>query len=375
MVLLRDIAKLAGVSPSTVSRVINHSAEVAEEKRQRVLEVIKETGFVPNDLARAFYNNSAKIIGVIFPDISNPFFNDVVNAIEKEIYSQGYRMMIFFANDETEKLRSVINILEMLQAEGIILMSNAEDLQEAFKNSTTPVVAFDREAKTNREFLYIHSDNREGGRIATEYMIQCGCKNLIHVRGPQRFSTARERFAGYREICNMYQVEPKSFEVEYTFEAGKEAGREILKSYPEVDGIIAANDIVAAAIMKELQRSGKKIPEEVQIIGFDDIILSQILSPELTTIKQQVSEMGKAAVRAIIDYKDEKEKHGEIIFSVDLVKRESTKEKIEDKKFRKTDEALSVSDCQDESVCSKKQTHDRIFSGGGVSSAIGMKKM
>ena len=118
MVLLRDIAKLAGVSPSTVSRVINHSAEVAEEKRQRVLDVIRETGFVPNDLARAFYNNSAKIIGVIFPDIRNPFFNDVVSAIEKEIYCQGYRMMIFFANGETEKLRSVLNILEMLQAEG-----------------------------------------------------------------------------------------------------------------------------------------------------------------------------------------------------------------------------------------------------------------
>ena len=119
---------------------------------------------MPNDLARAFYNNSAKIIGVIFPDIRNPFFNDVVSAIEKEIYCQGYRMMIFFANGETEKLRSVLNILEMLQAEGIILMSNAEDVQEAFKNSTTPVVAFDREARTNKQYLYIHSDNIEGGR-------------------------------------------------------------------------------------------------------------------------------------------------------------------------------------------------------------------
>lgn len=325
MVLLRDIAKLAGVSPSTVSRVINHSAEVAEEKRQRVLDVIRETGFVPNDLARAFYNNSAKIIGVIFQDIRNPFFNDVVSAIEKEIYCQGYRMMIFFANGETEKLRSVLNILEMLQAEGIILMSNAEDVQEAFKNSTTPVVAFDREARTNKQFLYIHSDNREGGRIATEYMIHCGCRNLIHVRGPQRFSTARERFAGYCEICSQYGIEPKSMEVEYTFEAGREAGREILKSYPEIDGIIAANDIVAVAIMKELQRKGKKVPDDIQIIGFDDIILSQIMTPELTTIRQQVSEMGKAAVRAVIDHKDKEEKCGEIIFSVDLIKRESTR--------------------------------------------------
>lgn len=325
MVLLRDIAKIAGVSPATVSRVINNSAEVKEDKRQRVLDAIKQTGFIPNDLARSFYKNSAKIIGVILPDINNSFFNDVVSVIEKEIYGNGYRMMMFYVNGDMEKLRSAINILEMLQAEGIILMTNAEDVQEVFRNSTIPVVAFDREAKTNKKFLYIHSDNYEGGKAATEYMISCGCKNLIHIKGPQRLSTARQRFKGYCDVCDKYHLEKKSLETEYTFDAGRIVGREIIKSYPEVDGVIAANDIVAVAIMKEFQYAGKRIPEDVQVIGYDDIALTQMITPELTTIRQHVDGMGKAAVQAIIDYKEHKEKREDIIFPVELVRRESTK--------------------------------------------------
>ena len=335
MVLLRDIAKIAGVSPSTVSRVINNSAQVKADKRQRVMEAIQKTGFVPNELARSFYNNSAKIIGVISPDIDNPFFNDVVNAIEKEIYRMGYRMMMFFVNGDMEKLRSAINILETLQAEGIILMSNAEDVQEAFNNSTTPVVVFDREAKNSKEFLYIHSNNYEGGRIAAEHLIHCGCKNLIHIKGPQKLSVARDRFRGYCDGCSKYHIEIKSLESDYTFESGREAGQDILRLYSDVDGIVAANDIVAVAVMKELQCGGKRIPEDVQIIGFDDIELSQIMNPELTTIRQHVSDMGKVAVQAIIDHKERKEKSKEIVFSVELVERGSTRKKKsdEDKKI------------------------------------------
>ena len=327
MVLLRDIARLAGVSPATVSRVINNSAVVKEEKRQRVLEAIKQTGFIPNDLARSFCQNSAKIIGVVSPDINNPFFNEVVSAIEREIYFRGYRMMMFCINGDLEKFKVILNMLGMLQAEGIILMTNAEDVREVFKNSTIPIIAFDREAKTNKKFLYIHSDNYEGGRIATEHMIDCGCQNLINVKGPQRLSAARERFAGFCDVCSQHRLEMKSLEVEYSFEAGREAGREILRSYPQVDGIIAANDIVAVAIMKELQYAGKKIPEDIQIIGFDDIVFTQMVTPELTTIRQRVNDMGEAAVQAIIDYRERKEKCGEIVFPVELVKRESTRKK------------------------------------------------
>lgn len=329
MVLLRDIAKIAGVSPATVSRVINNSAAVKEDKRQRVLEAIKQTGFIPNDLARSFYNNSAKIIGVVSPDINSPFFNDVVSAIEEEIYCRGYRMMMFCINGDMEKLKVSLNMLEMMQAEGIILMTNAEDVQEVFKNSTTPVVAFDREAKTNRKFLYIRSDNYEGGRIATEYMIHCGCKNLINIKGPQRLSSARERYQGYCDVCDKYHLQTLSLEVEYSFDAGRAVGHEILRLYPQVDGIVAANDIVAIAIMKELQYAGKRIPEDIQIIGFDDIVFTQMMTPELTTIRQRVKEMGKAAVHAIIDHKEQKEQCGEmceeIVFPVELMKRESTR--------------------------------------------------
>ena len=218
-------------------------------------------------------------------------------------------------------------MLGMLQAEGIILMTNAEDVREVFKNSTIPIIAFDREAKTNKKFLYIHSDNYEGGRIATEHMIYCGCQNLINVKGPQRLSAARERFEGFCDVCSQHRLEMKSLEVEYSFEAGREAGREILRSYPQVDGIIAANDIVAVAIMKELQYAGKKVPEDIQIIGFDDIVFTQMVTPELTTIKQRVNDMGEAAVQAIIDYRERKEKCGEIVFPVELVKQESTRKK------------------------------------------------
>lgn len=334
---IREVARLAGVSPATVSRVMNGTAHVEEEKRRRVQKVIEETGFKPNEVARALFKRSSRVIGVIVPDIVNPFFNEMAKAIEGEAYRQGYRMMLCCSENRAEKERESIRILVQMNADGIILMTNNEEVEQDVKASAIPVVLLDRQLPRSCGIACIQADNYEGGKLAAEYLIRCGCRQLINVCGPRRFSSARQRYLGYEEVCRRYGREIRTLECEYSFEAGVQAGKEILERWPEADGIMACDDMVAAAICKVLKKAGRQIPDEVQLIGFDGVAFGTMFAPELTTVAQPIDEMGKAAVEWIIHYVEEKEIGKDQIFPVHLVKRETTREKEEEQEEQNED--------------------------------------
>ena len=311
MTSIRDVAKLAGVSPSTVSRVMNGTAKVDEEKMQRVLNAISETGFKPNEVARSLFKKSSRIIGVIAPDIENPFFTEMANSIEGEAYAQGYRMTLCYSENKPEKEKESIRMLSRMNADGIILMTNNEEIDAEIKDCGIPVVVVDRR---------IHAD----GKLAARHLIQCGCRNIVNISGPQKYSSARNRYRGYVDICKQYGREVQNLECEYSFEQGLLTAEEILERYPAVDGIISCNDMVAISVFKVLRRHGYKIPEDVQIIGFDNIALAHLMTPELTTIRQPIADMGKTAVRCIINYATGVDVTQENKFPVTLIKRETT---------------------------------------------------
>lgn len=325
MISIRDVAKLAGVSPATVSRVMNDTANVNEEKKQRVLQVIEETGFKPNEAARSLYKKSARIISLIVPNIDNPFFNEMVKAIEDEVYKHDYRLTLCNSNNDIEKELHNIELLTRMNADGIILLTSREELVQKIDKFNLPVVMLDRELSSIPDVTCIESDHFEGGRLSMEHLLACGCKSIVNMRGPQKLSSGRKRFEGYLSVCQKYQIVPQFIDCKYHYEDGLTQAETLLQKYPDVDGIIAANDMVALSVYKVLTKHGKKVPEDVQLIGFDNIRFSSIMTPALTTIEQPITEIGRQAVLSIIDCIENRPTKQHYTFDVKLIPRQTTR--------------------------------------------------
>lgn len=323
MASIRDVAKLANVSPATVSRVMNGTARVDEDKKQRVLAAIKETGFVPNEVARSLFKKSAKIIGLILPSIENPFFAQLVGAIERCADKYGYRLVLCNTGSVTEKEMAAMQMLMSMNADGIILTTSNEELREFTENSSIPIIVTDRVFQGSNKLKYVHCDHYKGGRMATEHLIACGCKSIVCIKGQQEISSARDRYDGYRDVCKEHCIKEQTVDSVYDFDEGMRVTEQLLEDFKDVDGIIACNDMVAISVYKVLHKRGIKVPEQIQIIGFDDIALAKLMTPELTTIGQPVDDIGAKAAELII-FKD-KEVKQEYVFEARLVERETTK--------------------------------------------------
>lgn len=327
MASIREVARIAGVSPATVSRVMNGTANVDDEKKKRVLDAISETGFVPNEVARSLFKKSARIIGLVLPSIENPFFTQMASVIEETADSHGYRLVLCNTNDSLEKEKASIQMLESMNADGIILTTSSEDTYECINNCKIPVVLTDRRISMEAIAGYVHSDHYSGGRQAAEHLIECGCKSIACVRGPQDVSSSRARYEGYKDVCKEKNIKKQCIDCEYDFNKGMQVAEEILKKYKDVDGIIACNDIVAISIYKVFHGKGINVPEDIQIIGFDDIRFASLVTPSLTTIAQPIGKIGRKAVELIIN--KEKDETKEYVFDTKLVVRQTTTKKGE----------------------------------------------
>lgn len=325
MATIREVARLAGVSPATVSRVMNGTAKVDEDKKKRVMDAISETGFQPNKLARALFKNSSGLIGLIVPNIENPFFSELARAIEEEAYTRGYHIVLCSSGNDTEKEYSNIRMLGQMKADGIILITNGEHTEDMIQESELPVIVVDRHLTDRGEIAFIESDHYKGGMLATQCLVDSGCHNIVCMRGPQEYASGVLRYRGYQDICRENGVKERYVDTEYSFESGRRAAEEILKRFPNVDGIVAANDVVAISVYKVLRNAGINVPADIQIVGFDDIGVSSLISPELTTVRQPIKEMGRIAVDTICRYVEGKPYQKESVLDVALIKRETTK--------------------------------------------------
>lgn len=325
MVSIRDVAKLANVSPATVSRVINGTANVAEDKKQRVLRAIEESGFTPNEVARSLFKKSSKIIGIIIPSIKNPFFTELSSSVERTANQYGYRMLLCNTNAELEKEKNALSMLSAMNVDGIILATSNKELQRYLDECKTPIVTIDRLVSAHVSGGYIHCDHYEGGRIAMEHLLDCKCKNIVCVKGMDQISSAKERYEGYLDVCKEHGIKEQSIECDYDFNEGLLMAERLLEQFPQVDGIIACNDMVAISIYKILHRKGIKVPQNIQLIGYDNIYLSSLMTPEFTTVAQPIDRMGVKAVKLLIEEKEESIGVKEFIFSPKLIVRETTK--------------------------------------------------
>ncbi|WP_458120063.1 LacI family DNA-binding transcriptional regulator [Paenibacillus sp. Z6-24] len=297
MTTIKDVASHAGVSVATVSRVINETGYVHEDTRRKVENAIQELNYTPNEVARSLYKRKSRLIGLLLPDITNPYFPQLARGVEDRMQESGFRLI--FGNSDESQIKEQDYIQTFVQNNVVGVISSTNDPGSAsYRSLKIPVVFLDR-ISSDRPAVY--ADGREGGRLAAQQMVQRGSQRITVMQGPAHIRPAQDRFQGAIEVLQdmgmNYQVTQTS---SFSFTEADRWARELFKQHPDTDGVIASNDITAAAIIQEAHRLGKKIPGDVQIIGFDDTPLSNLLSPALSTIRQPAYDMGRAAADLLI---------------------------------------------------------------------------
>lgn len=288
---IKDVAKKANVSISTVSRVINKRGYVHEDTRMVIEKSIKELGFVPNQLARSLTNRSSKIIAVIVPHIGPYFYGELLEAIESQAQGNGYKIMFFNVQDDPERELEYIRFFEQYNIEGIIVASNFQNMSK-LDEIKVPIITIDHILDEN--IPSITADSVKAGELAAKRLIAGGSKNLAVFRGPSFLMTTIERTLGFNKILKEHNLHADVFDFDLVHPDAKLI-EQVLRANPHIDGIFAYSDTMALVISSILQRLGRKIPEEVQIIGYDNTPFVEWISPSLTTIAQPIHLLGKQA--------------------------------------------------------------------------------
>ncbi|MCX7903848.1 MAG: LacI family transcriptional regulator [Caloramator sp.] len=326
---IKDIAKLAGVSPATVSRVINETGNVAEEKKQRVLKVLKETGYKPNALARGLLLNKTNVIGVIVPDLSNINFAEFVKGIENEAKLNGLGVLLTTSENDTDSEISYFQLFKEKRVDGIIFSGTifTEKHREELEKADIPFIVFGQWFE-HYKLICVNIDNEKAAYEATKYLISKGAKNLSMIMGPLwDRSAGYDRYSGFLKAVVEGGISPKDVVLEegdFTIKSGYRAMKRILEK-KNVDGVLAANDFMALGAIKYLVDMGMMIPDEVQIMGFDDNMISEIYNPSLSTVKINFYEAGRICVKAFVDRINNKPIENNILLPYELVIRGSTK--------------------------------------------------
>jgi len=325
MATLKDIAKKTGVTATTVSRVINNRGYVSDKTRKKVYAAMKEMNYQPNELARALSKQYTNTIGVIVPHIDHPFFTKLISNLEAAAAARKYKIILCNSNEQPEKEAEYLDICVSNRVAGIVLCSKYVNA-EKFGALNIPIVNFERE--DDAAAITIQCDNYQGGRIAAEHLIACGCKNLLHFGGViGKEMPADRRANGFTDVCNTAGIKSRVVQCDELINASMNYHSYIeqgIKENLQVDGIFASSDLIAAEIIQVCTAMDIQIPERLKLVGFDDVLISTITTPTITTIHQPMKEMSEMSIDYI-----HKSLMGElvpnnIILPVKLMKRNST---------------------------------------------------
>ncbi|MGV3488168.1 MAG: LacI family DNA-binding transcriptional regulator [Tuberibacillus sp.] len=324
-VTISDVAKRAGVSKATVSRVINNKTNVADDVRIRVTHAIKQLGYEPSGIARSLVSKKTGIIGLVIPDITNPFFPTVARGVEDAAHHHGYSVMLCNTdNDPTIETGYIRKLLDH-QVEGIILVSTTldETRREWFQRIQTPLVLCDRYSSLiNLDTVSV--DNFKAGYDATKHLIAKGHRHILHISTQYNIPSLSNREAGYIEAMQESDLEPNIVYGFLTFESGYQV-IDSLEEYQMPTAVFAANDLMALGAMRAFREKGIDVPKDIEIIGCDDILPSRLSTPTLTTILQPAYQMGVRAIELLHEriegYTGEARK---VILDYKFIPREST---------------------------------------------------
>ena len=310
MANMKDIARIAGVSLGTVSNVLNETAGVREPVRQRVLQAIQAAGYQPSQLARALRRDKTNMIGMIIPDITNPFFPAVVRGAEDVAFSNGYRLVLCNTdNDHSKELVHLNELRTYLPAGLIVIPSNFSDLTaqaEVYRQAGTGVVCIDRLPK-NWSGDSVTADNEEGAYNATRFLLRMKHTKLAAITGPLHLTNAKERLDGFKRAVHesRLRLAPEYIQ-ETTFDkqGGYSKALILLRLVPRPTAIFAGNDMIALGALLAIREAGLRCPEDVSLMGFDDLDIAEITNPSLSSVSQSGYQLGTTAARILLDRLD-----------------------------------------------------------------------
>lgn len=300
MASIRDVANKAKVAPCTVSRVLNGTANVAPETKQKIEMAMKELNYIPNELARGMFKQRSGIIAMLIPSIRHPYFSNLAHYIETRLYENGYKLMLCSTDGQLEKEREYIRILQSNLVDGVIM--GVSDLEDAvYLQFQKPMIMLDYDLK--KGIPIVVSDHEKGGYLAANTFISNGCKSVIHI-GDKELSKV-ESYKCHRILeqelkkagikCRFVEIKWNEFD----FFGYLDIAAAILEKYPDIDGVMAA-DIQASAFLKAALTMGKKVPENFAVISIDGTYVTDIGLMNMTSLVQSIEQIGDATIKMLL---------------------------------------------------------------------------
>ncbi len=331
MATISDVAKLAGVSKTTVSRFLNQKSDgnMTPETERKIVEAVEYFKYKPSSIARSLKVKETRAIGLIIHDISNPFFQPLVSGVEDALYKSGYSLILCNTNLDLNEELVCLDTLEQRQVDGILL-AGLDIPVEHLKNfkADIPIVLLERQVDEDICDV-ISVDNFKGAYIGVEHLIQLGHRKIAHVTGNENTRVAKERAEAFHQCMQDYGVKLETGYImkgNYKLESGYEAMKGLMALETRPTAVFFANDLMAVGGIRFLLEKNIRIPDEMSIVGFDDIMISSVITPPLTTIKQPIYEMGKRATDILLGRINQKSggPKENIILEPSLIVRSST---------------------------------------------------
>jgi LacI family transcriptional regulator len=302
---MRDVAERAGVSVSTVSHVINNTRAVSEKSRKRVLEAMEELGYKPNALARSLRRRKTNTLGMIVPDSANPFFAEIARAIEDASFAKNYSVILCNSEGDLEKQQAYTNVLIENRVAGILFVAAgvSTELVNDLRQRRVPLVVIDREVP-GVEVDTVMTNHAEGGCLATRHLIELGHRRIACITGDSEVSPSAERVTGYRQALEERGLpfdESLVIKGNFQYESGYEATCQLLSLEPPPTAIFACNDLMAVGCISAARECGLRVPDNVSVVGFDDVRLASFTNPPLTTVAQSKVEIGALATKMLLE--------------------------------------------------------------------------
>lgn len=335
VVKLKDIADRVGVSVTAVSLVLNNKeSKIAEKTKKRILQAAKDMNYRPNQVAISLKNRSSKTIGLIVPDIRNSFFSSLARGIEERCRELDYTLILCNTSDRHKRDIEYIRMLRAKNVDGVLYCMSSDSNKEIFKESVRllkandlPFILVDRHFDI-RGVISITLDHREGGYLATKHLLELGHRKIACITGPSNLTDAQDRVKGYSDALKEYGIRKNKKlikEGQYNLTSGIEMTKELIESGVDFSAIFACNDLMAFGAYKAIRDKGLSVPNDISLMGYDDIFLTDIFEVPLTSIHQPVEELGNEATDKLIELIDRKTHLSErVLLEPKLVVREST---------------------------------------------------
>ncbi|MEU4442963.1 LacI family DNA-binding transcriptional regulator [Actinosynnema sp. NPDC050801] len=328
-VTLEEVARIAGVSRATVSRVVNGVATVDRELRQVVEKAISTTGYTPNRAARSLVTRRAGAIGLVLPEegrtVHDPYFGRVVSGVLPVIRPLGVQLVL-----TTGDHREVVDDIRQHRLDGVILIHThgADPLPRQLIEANLPVVLAARPVRP-MSITFVDVDQAAGAGLAADHLVSSGCRRLATITGPLETPAGQDRLRGFREAVARHGLpEPVVVEGDFSREGGAEAARKLLAgrlSGLDVDGLFVASDLMATGALPVLRNGGRRVPEDVKVVGFDDSSPAVECDPPLTTVRQPVEDMAAEMARLLVERVDRPDRPvSSVVFAPTLVVRQSS---------------------------------------------------